>query len=160
MGRRAPTGGLIGGRRTVTLRDGEQLTAIALHERICGVVRSTMLWHSPTCPQSPMYDMMQRILPSPFLDLLLSPLSSFSPPCPSGFVKGDRDFRNWGAGLRNTRVRTSASGSSPRLFVLYLTIRPCALPNHDDSVRHSAATPQHEHFYVMYPVPHRLSSWW
>jgi len=67
--------------------------------------------------------------------------------------------RNWGARLRNARVCTSASGSfhSIRTLFDYMTLR---VSNDDVSVCHSATTPQHECFYVVYLVTHRLHFWW
>ena len=149
----------------MALGDYERLVPIVLHECACGAVGSTILWRSPTSPQRPMHDILQRLLPSPFLGLLTSSLSLFSPPvallvsfCQRRF-NNDCDFRNCGAGLRNTCIRTSASNWSYSIRIVYLTIRICVLQNHDDSVRCSAATPQHGCFYVMYPFPHRLPSW-
>jgi len=57
-----------------------------------------------------------------------------------------------------TRVSARPRPIGLTLFAFYLTIRLCVLQNHDDSVRCSAATPQHEYLYVMYSFPHRFPS--
>jgi len=67
----------------------------------------------------------------------------------------NRDFHNCGTGSQ-TRVT-----AHPRLvrfislysFMFYSTVRRHMCPNYNVSVRYSATVPQHDRFYVIYPLP-------
>lgn len=95
-----------------------------------------------------MRDILQRLLSFPFLAYCPRPHPFPRPSsCLPGSVKGN-SVTIFVTGERGYEIRVSARPGPIRLtlFAFYLTIRLCVPPNHDDSVRRSAAAPQHEIF--------------
>ena len=119
------------------------------------------LQRSQTSPQRPMHDILRRLLSFPFLACPRPHPFPRPSLCLSGYVKGNSIIIAISVtGERGYEIRVSAR---PRLiplilFTFYLTTRLCVPPNHDDSVRRSAATPQHDYLYAMHLFPRRHPS--